>query len=654
MTRPPLSWAAGAALAVLTGAVARPPSSVHLDAGHVVGDLLRGPWDASDRTEVDQEVAALDASIRGPAHFRFRTATPGSAIDLPLRPREGEMSVRVRALARVRTAVTFHAGGQTTGEVTVPKAPWAVYDVAVRAADPGDAFPLVLALRPLPLVRVPDAYVAEPKLWISDIDVSSPSGLTFTPRARLLFGVVPLLVFAFARVVSIGTRAALASAVAAAGIVLALARVAPLPLYLAVPRLLLPALGAGLLTWLLLGRRREVSAPSRAGLAALVAAGVLVHAALPFVPGYDPYDVEVHVRRARDFSRVTFEYGSLLLYGSHLPTPTQTFGTATAALGDRILIPYPPLSYVAYYPLHKAGLDLHWTMTLVDTLLAMAVVPLLWLVAARAWNPGSAWVAVLLYALDLPIWHHVGRAHHPASFGGALGVMALLHLAHEAERLDTRPRIALATAVVALAILGYSSAIVLFGLFGATLLVLLATDAAGLTRAAKQGLVLSLVLGGLAAGVLFYFHYLPGLLHGTGMIQAEADPFPPRTFFVFHNESRQSMRVWAAGFAVPLVAAAVAAPFALRRALPSVRPVIAAWLLSWPVIMLAKEPFLFPRPMRWAKEDQFIAPALALVIGGAVFSLPRPWMRWTAAALAVGTALWIQTRDYYAHAAGLL
>jgi hypothetical protein len=70
--------------------------------------------------------------------------------------------------------------------------------------------------------------------------------------------------------------------------------------------------------------------------------------------------------------------------------------------------------------------------------------------------------------------------------------------------------------------------------------------------------------------------------------------------------------------------------------------------------MLAKEPFLFPRPMRWAKEDQFVAPALALVIGGAVFSLPRPWMRWTAAAAAVGAAFWIQARDYHAHAASLL
>lgn len=642
------------ATALATGFVARPPDTIRLDAGHVVGDLLRGAWDESDRTDVDPEVGALDASIRGPAHFRFRTAGPRSAIDLPVRPREGELHVRLRALARVRTAVSFHAGGQTAGEITIPKAPWRVYDVTLRTADPRDAFPVVLALQPLPMVRVPDEYVAEPKVWVSDITVSSPSGLTFSPRARLLLAVVPLAVFAFALAVGFAERTALGAAAVAGLSVVLLARMAPLPLYLAVPRLLLPALAAGLLTRLALGRRADVTPRVRAGLSALVAAGIVVHASLPFVPGYDPYDVEVHVRRARDFSQVSFEYGSLLLYGSHLPTPTQTFGTATAALGDRILIPYSPLAYVAYYPLHRLGLDLHWTMTLVDTVLAMAVVPLLWLVAARAWSPGSAWIAALLYTLDLPIWHHLGRAHYPASFGSALGTAALLHLAHDADRLDTRRRVALASGIVALALLGYSSLIVLFGLLGLTLLVVLVVDAAGLTQAAKKGLVASLLAGAFVAGLLFYLHYLPGLLHGAGTIQTEADPFPPRTYFIFHNESRQSMRVWAAGFALPLLTAAVAAPFALRRAHPSLRPVLLAWLLSWPVVMLAKEPFLFPRPMRWAKEDQFIAPVLALVIGGAAWSLPRPWMRWTAAAAAVGTALWIQLRDFHAHAAGLL
>jgi hypothetical protein len=646
--------AAALLLAAATALLARPPATVRLEAGHVVGGMLPGRWDASDRTDVDHEVAALDTSITGIGHFRFRTAHPRASIDIPVRPRGGELRLRLRTLARVRTVVAFHSGGRPAGEMTVLRGPWRIHEVVLRGHSAGDTFPLDLTLRPMPQVRVPEGHVTQPKLWVADIEVSAPSGLAFAPRARLLLALVPLALFAFAWAVGTGPRLALAAAALGVVATVGLAATAPLPLLVAVPRLVLPALGLGLLTGVVLGRLSGVPPGARAALSSLVAAGIVFHASLPFVPGYDPYDVEVHVRRARDLGLVSFEYGSLLLYGSHLPTPTQTFGTATLALGDRILIPYSPLPYLVYYPLHRLGLDLHWSMAFVDAALAMAVVPLLWLVAVRAWNAGAAWTGVALYTLDLPIWHHLGRGHYPASFGSALGAAALLHLAYHAGHLDTLRRVALAAAVVAVAVLGYSSLIVLFGLFGLCLAAVLALDAAGLSRRAKVGLLASLVMGAFAAFVLFYLHYLPGLVHGATTIQAEADPFPPRTFWIFHNESRQSMRVWAAGFALPLAAAALAAPFALRRARPGTRPVLVAWVLSFPLVMLAKEPFLFPRPMRWAKEDQFIAPALALVIGGAASALPRPWMRWTAAAIVVLAALWLQLGDFRAHARSLL
>jgi hypothetical protein len=211
-----------------------------------------------------------------------------------------------------------------------------------------------------------------------------------------------------------------------------------------------------------------------------------------------------------------------------------------------------------------------------------------------------------------------------------------------------------AAGVVALAVLGYSSLIVFFGLFGAALLAIVVLDARALPLPSKRGLVAALLAGAAAAGVLFYFHYLPGLLQGGGELQQEPDLFLPRTYFIFHNESRQSMRVWAAGFAVPLVAGLLAAPVALRRALATVRPVLAAWLAAWAMVMIAKEPFGFPRPLRWGKEDQFVSPLLALLVGGAVAALPRSWMRWTAGAAAVGVALWLQLGDFRTHVTALM
>ena len=503
-------------------------------------------------------------------------------------------------------------------------------------------------------VRVPDEFMAHPVVWMAGLEASAPAGLVFSTGARAGLAAAAFAVFVGAILVGAGWTAAAVAAVAAAAAILVAAHLVPLPLLLLITRLGPFALGAALLTRLALVRQPSLSASVRAALCALVAAGTLWHGSLPFVPAFDPYDVEVHVRRAQDLGHLPFEYGAMLRYGSHLPTETQTFGTATAALGERTLIPYSPLPYVFFHALERAGIDLHWGMIALDAALLMAIAPWLWVVTARVWSPASAWIATLLYTLDLPVWHHLGRAHVPASFGNALGTAALLYLALEAGRMDQPRRIAAGTVIFAIAVLGYSSLIVIFALFGLALLVVLVTDARALSVPAKKGIVAAMIAGGLLAGVLFYFHYVPGLLHGTGGLQQEPDLFQARTYLIFHNESRQSMRIWAAGFLITLVAGLVAAPIALRRAWAPARPIFAAWLATWALVMVFKEPFLFPRPMRWAKEDQFVGPLLAVFIGAALGTLPRPWMRWAAGAAVVGVALWLQVGDFRTQMTGLM
>jgi hypothetical protein len=84
------------------------------------------------------------------------------------------------------------------------------------------------------------------------------------------------------------------------------------------------------------------------------------------------------------------------------------------------------------------------------------------------------------------------------------------------------------------------------------------------------------------------------------------------------------------------------------------RPVLVAWLLAWVLIMVLKDPIFLPRLLRWAKEDQFLSPLLALLIGAAVWTFPRSWLRWSAAALAVAGAAWLQYRDFVLHTNTLL
>ena len=157
-----------------------------------------------------------------------------------------------------------------------------------------------------------------------------------------------------------------------------------------------------------------------------------------------------------------------------------------------------------------------------------------------------------------------------------------------------------------------------------------------------------MVCGGLLAGILFYFHYVPGLLRGAGSVEAEPDLFPGRAFFIFGNESRQSLRLWRLGYWIPLLLGLVAAPLALRRARATARPVLIAWFAGWVAIMLLKQD-MFPKLLRWAKEDQFLSPLLAALIAGAVWALPRAWLRWVGTTAVLGAALWLQLRDFAHH-----
>jgi hypothetical protein len=231
--------------------------------------------------------------------------------------------------------------------------------------------------------------------------------------------------------------------------------------------------------------------------------------------------------------------------------------------------------------------------------------------------------------------------------------VALLYLVLRAGAIDTRRRATIAGMVLAVAVLGYSSLVVLFGLFGLVLLVLLAGDAAAFGTAARKGTAAALVIGGLLAGALFYFHYVPGLLRGARGVAGGADPFPGRTVFIFHNESKESVRLWAGGYGLLLAAGLAAAPLALRRGRAQARPILVSWLAAWALLMLLKEPFLLPKMLRWAKEDQFLSPLLCLFVGAGVAALPRAWMRWSVGGAVAAAALVVEARDFLLHANSL-
>ena len=603
-----------------------------------------GPWGKALRVDLDPQ-----ASRDGRLTFYFRPLRDGAALRLPVVPR-GPMRVAFRARAMVRSSLGAFAQGVPVPEVLVDTGPWDRYVLEVpRAAARADRMTLALFLRARPVVA--GAHAGRPEILVDEVTVESTQGLVLAWPWALALAAAPLLVALFARALGLHPRIAWGMGLVAAVVLIALVKVAPLPTVMAVPRLVPLALGAGLLTRFLL--RRTASADERTAVAwaLILAGGLLLRASLPFFPDHNPPDLQTHVDRILDFADVPWEYGALLRYGSHLPTASQTAAPATDLFGASFLVPYPPLPYFVYYGLSRLGADPLWAMTGVNVLLALAVAPVLFVATRRVWDERAAWLAAALYLLDLAVWHHVGRAHAPATFGAALGTAALLALAAGADRMTAvRPVVLMGTAL-GLAVLGYSALVVQVGLFGVVLYALLLVDARGLSARARVGVAAAVALGGLVALALYYGHYVPGLLRGTPTVEAEGSIFSGRTVLgIFRNEGRQSYRIWALGFAVPLVAGLVAAPFALRRARPAARPVLIAWLLAWALIMLLKDPAFFPKMLRWAKEDQFVSPLLCLLVGAGVAAIRPPAWRRAATAVVLAVALALAARDFYFHA----
>lgn len=648
--------AAIAAVSVLAsaGAWLFRPRHLRVEVGAFDRPVATEGWGREDRVDVDDVAASGDRSS-----FYYRPVVGTARMALPLAVRSGPVRISFRGTARIRSTVDVFLGATRLGSVVVPAGRWerSPGPWMVQAAEgdvPADGESAVsLVVRAAPLVRRAQAELDNPELLVDRVDVDAERGLV--PRAPLVVGLGLLTLAAGLFAIAVGAApAAGAAAALGAGLAGQLAlRAGPVATANALPRLVPVALLAAGAVALVLRHARlssDLWPRDRARLAGLVAIGIVAHGAVAFFPDHSPPDLDIHVRRTLDLAGVPLEYDALRRYGSQLPTASQDEGAATAALGERTLIPYSPLPYVFYYALDRAGLDLYWAMTVANAAMAMVVAALVWLAARRVFDATAAWTATLLYALDLAVWHHLGRSHAPAVFGGTLATAALLHLAAHADAMDTRRARFTAAALLAAGVLGYSSLVVLIGLFGLVLLSLLALDARAVPPASRRGLAAALVMGGLLAGGLFYFHYVPGLWRGASGVEAEPDLFPGKTFLVFHNESRQSLRLWVLGLWIPLGAGLLAAPVALRRALPAARPILVAWLAAWALLMLLKEPWLYPKLLRWAKEDQFVSPLLALMIGGAVAAIPHPRLRTAAALAIVAVAAWLELRDFAHHA----
>ncbi len=621
-------------------------ASLSFNAGHEVrvplggarGPLMMSGLGPSSAVWALPDAEAADA--RRDFYFRQIEAAR-STLSVPLRPR-GPLSLGIRMDTTIRTRIDILRGDAPIGGAFVAPGPWSERALAEKLELA--ALDLTLRFEDAPLVRRSD--IANFRRYVDEITVRSDAGFDLPWESRIAGGLLVLLLVALGSCTAFRTAGVLL-AIAAPLTLAALLFQDPVAVSLALPRLL-PFMAASVaLLWLaggMLSQRRA----SIAALALLGSGMVFSYGFLSFLPNHSPADLDIHVWRTLDLADVPMTYEGWLRYGSHYPTPSQIRGSATETLGGGPAIPYSPLPYVLFYAAHAAGLDLHWSMNAIEAVSLSLLLPLVFTFALKASTEMGGLLAATLMALDLATVHHLGRAHAPAVVGGALGLGCLLALGLALPELDRPGRWKVPALLLGLGALGYSSTPLFYALFG---LAIMAFVFAGReTRGLLRAMALALGAGGILALVLYYGHYVPGLLGGGGTTPLGADPYPGRTFCIFHNESRQSLRLWRLGLFVPFLAAIPATGLIIVRAPAAVRSFLLAWLSAWAGIMLVKEPWGLPVLLRWAKEDLYVAPALALLIAIAIARLDSRPLRTALAALSVVIFLYLRVIDYGFHA----
>jgi hypothetical protein len=610
---------------------------IHVPVGGARGPLLMSGLGESE--------AALDlpadevSDARRDFYFR-RIDKPASEVTIPLRPR-GTFSVALRMDTTVRTRVSVARPGLPLAGSFVSPGPWATFPIAEQLArGPLD---FTLHFDDAPLVQRTDT--GNFRRYVDAVVLRSDVGFDVPWTARIAGGLVAGL-FALLGLRAASFGAGLAAAVTAPILLAWASSIEPVGLSLGLPRLL--GFGAATVALIaalcgILRLTREASA----ALALMGAAMVFTYGFLSFLPKHSPPDLDIHIWRAIDLGKVPPTYEGWLRYGSHYPTPSQSRGAATEALGEGPAIPYSPLPYVVFFAAHALGLDLHWAMVAICAASLALLLPLVFAFARAASSDHAGFLAAALLALDLAMIHRLGRVHSPAVMGGALGLACLLAFGLALPRLVEPGRYKVPALLLGLGALGYSSTPLFYALFGVALLSLALSSKD--VKPHFKPVALTLAAGGSIALLLYYGHYIPGLLRDGGGALAE-DAFPGRTFFIFHNESRQSLRLWRLGLFVPLLAVVPALPLIITRGSAIVRSFLLAWIAAWAGIMLLKEPFAFPMLLRWAKEDFYVAPSLALIVAIALGRIESRPLRIALGFMCLAGAALLRARDYGFHA----
>jgi hypothetical protein len=603
---------------------------------------------------------------------RFHWTTLASTVTLPARLRGEGHLLRLRARRHfVEPAVVVLSG---EGRALAP--PFAV------AADTKVAYRVIEV--PLPALegRGPfqlriDAHSENPRplgLALDWMEIVPRGGARVIPLPPMRFALVAAVLAAFlaprlagaARLVASG-HAALVLGAAAAGIAWDFVAAERILRHGAAPYVALAALGVLLVRWPAARRALRLEG-SRAG--AVLVTALLVALAIRLVlllhPQFYYPDVRVHANVAWQLHR-----RGLMNFLREFTVTQYRFSLGLQLEnGHWYAFPYPPAFYLLCWPLLKLG----WRPEVAVSVLGAAVnsleVFLVFAIGMRLrLSQGIALAGALVPPL-LPLFlARLTLAYFPALVGHALDALFILLLLAHLHDLE-RPRVfSTLGAVLALALLAYTQALLNFGvLLPLFLLLQIAFDRSSGARRRQLGLAAAGLLGVALSLAVFYGRYVATFvdmrrgvpmpeervllekLQQPGPAQEEDepaeqepdDPYAGPDLDPWRGVRKAAWRLYV--FYGPFSLAVVAGLVLLlaRSVRGDAARFVAAWASLYLLLNLASGGLPGPNLVRYNKDLEIVAPLFCLALGslGAWF-----WTRGTtlarAGAIAYAASFWL-------------
>ena len=364
----------------------------------------------------------------------------------------------------------------------------------------------------------------------------------------------------------------------------------------------------------------------------------LAHSVLIFFPNHAPPDLWNHLPQVEWLSELPLDFDSIYRYS----TSSDPFddGHVRPHFGVEYGAPYPPFFYVLTLAATKLHGEARFLIEFLSVLVTAAMtVPLFLLARTVFHDPRIAQLAVLLFVLEISAWHHAHRVHGPGTMGALLVLVWMVYLTAYHDSLYERAHLWIFAVLSATAALSYTASLVQLCIFAAVLLLLLWI---GGPRSLTKRVVLGFGMGLLASFVFYYAPYALEAIRKSSLLLDRATYDPPATFFFLRNQMRDTVRILYNGYPL-FVALSIGGWVLLCR--PEVagfyRRFLVAWGLTYGLMLILKDPALFPMIFLHAKEDLFYA-SLACLLGGLfltyLWACP-PWGRVMVVGVFLGAAL---------------